>query len=144
MSQYNVNKVILIGQLGMKPELRHSAKGHPVVNLSIATHRSQKNAEGEWKESTEWHRAVVWGKRAEACDRYLHKGSRVYVEGVIQTNSWTDTGGAKHWRTEVLVDEIKFLGSPLKGALAAQEGKEADHSTATAADHSAYTEAAAS
>lgn len=110
-SHSNVNKVILVGNLGASPELRHTAKGSAVVNLAIATNRALKQEDGTWKETTVWHRAVVWGKRAEVCHKYLEKGNRVYVEGVLQTNNWKDKDGQSHWKTEVLVDDIKFLSS---------------------------------
>lgn len=106
----NVNKVILVGNLGQDPELRYTAKGNAVINLSLATTRDVKQAEGEWKEETSWHRAVVWGKRAEVCAEHLRKGSRVYVEGILQPKTWVDKEGVSHRSTEILVDEIKFLG----------------------------------
>jgi len=110
MSKGNVNKVILVGHVGQDPELRHTAKGSAVLSLSVATNRDIKTADGLTKEETHWHRATVWGKRAESCAKYLSKGSRVYVEGILQMKSWTDKDGQNRKSTEILVDEIKFLG----------------------------------
>ncbi len=93
MSNGNVNKIILVGNLGKDPELRFTAKGNPVLSLSLATTRQFKTAEGESKKETSWHKATVWGKQAEACAKYLTKGSRVYVEGELLMQSWTDKDG---------------------------------------------------
>lgn len=130
----NVNKVILVGNLGTNPELRQTARGNPVVNLAIATSRSIKNEDGSYRESTVWHRAVVWGKRAEACYKYLEKGNRVYVEGLLQTNNWTDKSGQTHWRTEVLVDQIKFLSMRSFPAPEAETTTEASSASTAATD----------
>lgn len=105
-----VNKVILLGNLGSEPELRYTQKGSAVMNFSLATSRDVKLANGDWKEETQWHRAVMWGKRAETCAKYLTKGSRVYVEGVLKPTTWTDKEGVAHKSTEITVEEIKFLG----------------------------------
>ena len=113
-SLQNVNKVIIIGNLGKDPELRKTTKGNSVINLTIATNRGQKQPDGEWKDVTEWHRSVVWGKRAELCSEYLKKGDRVYVEGCLQTRNWTTKEGEERWSTEILSDDVKFLGSPAR------------------------------
>lgn len=123
-SKGNVNKVILVGHLGQDPELRHTAKGNPVLNLSIATNRDVTNADGEKKEETVWHRATVWGKRAESCAKYLSKGSRVYLEGLLQMKSWTDKDGNARKSAEVMVDDIKFLGGGRIGQMAQTEQSE--------------------
>ena len=107
----NMNKVILMGNLGRDPELRHTAKGNPVVNLSLATTRWKKNEAGESTPETEWHRAIVWGKRAESCAQFLTKGSRVFLEGTIQSRSWEDKEGKQRRTSEILVDRIQFMGS---------------------------------
>ena len=115
-SNTNVNKVILVGNLGANPILRQTASGNPVANLSVATNRAFKLADGTVKESTVWHRVVVWGKRAEACHRYVEKGNRVYLEGTLQSHSWTDKEGQQRWKMEVLCNDIKFLSMrPLEG-----------------------------
>lgn len=107
MSNRNVNKVILVGNLGHDPELRYTAKGNAVISFSLATNRGIKNAEGQ--EKTYWHRATVWGKRAENCAKYLTKGSSVYIEGELQQKNWTDKDGKNHKSAEILVDDIRFL-----------------------------------
>jgi single stranded DNA-binding protein len=110
MSKSNVNKIILVGNLGQDPELRHTAKGNAVMNLSVATSREVKNPEGDVRTETSWHRATVWGKRAETCAKYLTKGSRVYLEGELQMKNWTDKDGNLRKSAEIEVDSIKFLG----------------------------------
>ena len=106
----NVNKVIIIGNLGQDPELRQTPSGYTFTKLSLATNYSKKKADGQFEDLTEWHKAVVWGKRAESCVQYLKKGNRVYIEGELHTQSWKDKEGNKHKTTEIFVDEIKFLG----------------------------------
>ena len=110
----NVNKIILLGNLGHDPELRYTAKGNPVVTLSIATNRDFKNQDGEKKTETHWHRATVWGKRAETCAKYLVKGSRIFLEGELHMKSWTDKDGIARKSTEILVDDVRFLGGSKK------------------------------
>ncbi len=110
MSTAAVNKVILVGNLGSKPELRHTQKGNPVMNISLATSRGVRGADGIWKEETLWHRATIWGKRAETCAKYLQKGNRVYIEGLLKPSNWTDKEGTVHKSAEITVEEIKFLG----------------------------------
>jgi single-strand DNA-binding protein len=114
MSRANVNKIILLGNLGHDPELRYSPKGNPVLTLSLATSRDAKTADGEKRQETQWHRATVWGKRAEVCAKYLSKGSRVYVEGELQTKNWIDKDGQSHRSSEILVDDVRFLSAQRK------------------------------
>ena len=121
MGSANVNKVILVGNLGTDPVLRQTANGHSVANLSVATNRVYKLADGTTKENTVWHRVVVWGKTAENCHKYLGKGNKVYLEGTLQTHSWKDKDGQQRWKTEVLCDDIQFLGSrPFAGTESAE------------------------
>jgi single-strand DNA-binding protein len=110
-----VNKVILIGNLGQDPELRATSGGTSVCTLSIATSERWKDKEGNWTDHTEWHRVVVWGKLAENCAQYLHKGRQVYVEGKLQTKKWQDRDGNDRYTTEVVANEIKFLGTKGEG-----------------------------
>lgn len=110
MSSQNVNKVILVGHLGQNPDLRYTAKGNPVATLSLATNKEIKTADGLTREETHWHKATLWGKRAEVCAKYLTKGSRVYLEGELQMKTWTDKEGSARKSAEILVDDIKFLG----------------------------------
>ena len=107
-----VNKVILVGNLGQKPEMRYTATQTAVANLSIATSESWKDKEtGENRDKTEWHRVVYFGKLAEIAEKYLDKGSSVYVEGKIQTRKWQDKDGNDKYTTEVLGNQLTMLGS---------------------------------
>ena len=100
----SVNKVILIGNLGKDPEIRTMQNGGKVANLSLATSESWKDkSTGERKEKTEWHRVVIFGNLADIAERYLKKGSKVYVSGSLQTRKWTDQSGAEKYTTEVVL-----------------------------------------
>lgn len=109
-----VNKVILIGNLGADPEIRFTASGSAVANLRLATSETWTGKDGQKQEHTEWHRIVAFGRLAEICRDYLNKGSRIYIEGRIQTRSWEDQTGNKRYTTEIVAREMKML-SP-KGA----------------------------
>ncbi len=111
MASRSVNKVILIGNLGGDPELRHTASNVPVVNFTVATNESWVNKEGVKEERTEWHRVVAWRRLAEICHEYLRKGSQIYLEGKLQTRNWEDQSGQKRYMTEVIADEMVILGS---------------------------------
>jgi len=107
-----VNKVILVGNLGQKPEMRYTATQTAVANLSIATTESWKDKDsGDLKTKTEWHRVVYFGKLAEIAEQYLDKGSKVYVEGKLQTRKWQDKAGNDRYTTEVLGQELTMLDS---------------------------------
>ena len=100
----SVNKVILIGNLGKDPEVRTMQNGGKVANLSLATSESWKDkSTGERKEKTEWHRVVIFGNLADIAERYLKKGSKVYVSGSLQTRKWTDQSGQEKYTTEVVL-----------------------------------------
>jgi single-strand DNA-binding protein len=100
-----VNKVILIGNLGAEPEVRYMPSGDPVANIRIATSESWKDRNsGEVQERTEWHNVVFFGKIAEVVKQYLHKGSKVYVEGKLRTRKWQTQEGQDRYTTEVVVD----------------------------------------
>lgn len=108
----SLNKIMLIGNLGKDPEVRATPSGQMVANFSIATTEKWKGKDsGQWEEKTEWHNIVVWGKLAELCREYLHKGRPVYIEGKLQTRSWDDKEGKKRYTTEVLAQTIQFLGA---------------------------------
>ena len=109
MSRGGVNKVILIGNLGADPELKYTPSGVPVVNFSLATSESWTDKSGERQERTEWHRIVLWRKLAEIAGQYLRKGSKLYVEGKLQTRSWDDQSGQKRYTTEVVVNDMQML-----------------------------------
>ena len=107
-----VNKVILVGNLGQKPEMRYTATQTAVANLSIATTESWKDKEsGENRDKTEWHRVVFFGNLAEIAEKYLDKGSSLYVEGKIQTRKWQDKDGNDRYTTEILGNQLTMLGS---------------------------------
>ncbi|WP_133510051.1 single-stranded DNA-binding protein [Candidatus Thiosymbion oneisti] len=100
-----INKVILISNLGADPEVRYMPDSNAVVNVSLATGESWKDRDtGEVRERTEWHRVVFFGKLAEIAKEYLHKGSKIYVEGKLRTRKWQDQGGQDRYTTEVVVD----------------------------------------
>jgi single-strand DNA-binding protein len=105
----SVNKVILVGNLGKDPEVRRMTSGEPVVNLSVATSESWRDkASGERKEKTEWHRVVIFNKNlADVAEKYLRKGSKVYVEGQLQTRKWTDKDGQEKYSTEVVLQNFR-------------------------------------
>ena len=112
MAGRSLNKVQLIGNLGKDPELSYTGSGIAVAKFSIATSEQWKDDTGN-KERTEWHNIVVWRKLAEVCGQYLKKGSKVYVEGKMQTRSW-EKEGVKHWMTEVIVHDLIMLGGKPK------------------------------
>lgn len=108
----SLNKVMLIGNLGIDPELRHTASGVPVVNFRMATSRQWTRDGGQTEERTEWHNIVAWRRLAEICQQYLKKGSKVYIEGRIETRSWDDAStGQKRYMTEVIADQMIMLDS---------------------------------
>jgi len=106
----SVNKAIVIGNLGKDPEVRFTPGGQAVANFSVATNESWKDKNGQTQERTEWHRIVVWGKLAELCGEYLKKGRSAYVEGRLQTREWTDKEGKKNYTTEIVANQVVFLG----------------------------------
>ena len=106
----SVNKVIIVGRLGQKPELRYTPSGAAVANFSIATNESWVDKAGQKQERTEWHRVVAWGKAAENCHQYLDKGRQIYVEGRLQTRQWQDKEGQTRYTTEVHAQVVQFLG----------------------------------
>ena len=105
----SVNKVILIGNLGRDPEIRHTNDGMPIVNLSVATSEQWRDrTSGERRERTEWHRVVIFNERlGEVAQKYLHKGSKVYLEGQLQTRKWTDQQGQDRYSTEVVMQRFR-------------------------------------
>jgi len=112
----NLNKAMLIGRLGRDPELRYTKSGQAVANFSIATNDTWNDKQGNRQEKTEWHNVVAWGKQAEFVGNYLKKGRLVYVEGRLQTNDWTDNQNVKHYRTEVVANNIQGLDRTEGGA----------------------------
>ena len=118
----SVNKVILVGNLGRDPEVRHTQDGSPVVNLSLATSETWKDRmTGERKERTEWHRVVIFNENlCRVAEQYLKKGSTVYIEGALQTRKWTDQSGQEKYTTEVVLQkfrgELTMLGGRNEGS----------------------------
>ena len=107
----SLNKVIVLGNLGRDPELRHTPSGRAVCKLSVATTETWNDQQsGERQERTEWHRIVVWGRQAENCAQYLKKGRQVFVEGKLQTRKWQDKEGQDRWSTEIQADRVQFIG----------------------------------
>ena len=104
-------KVILIGNLGNDPEIKYAASGTAIANLSVATTENRKNREGTYEDMTEWHKVSMFGKQAEVCKDYLHKGSRVYIEGRLQTRSWDDASGQKKYMTDIVAFTMLMLDS---------------------------------
>ena len=106
-----VNKAIIVGTLGQDPEVRYTANGGAVANISVATNESWRDkATGEAQERTEWHRIVMFGKLAEIAQQYLKKGSQAYFEGRIQTRKWQDQSGNDRYSTEIVANEMQMLG----------------------------------
>jgi single-strand DNA-binding protein len=107
----SVNKVILVGNVGKDPEVRYSQSGTPVANFSLATNERFKDRNDEWQERTEWHSIVAWQRLAEIVGEYVSKGSKLYVEGKIQTSSWEDRqSGGRKYRTEIVARDLLLLG----------------------------------
>ena len=124
MARSGINKVILVGNLGQDPEVKFTAGGAAVTTLSIATSDSWKDKDsGMDKERTEWHRVVLWRRLAEIAGEYLKKGSKVYIEGQLQTRKWEQEGQTRY-TTEIIARDIQFLDSRGSANTSNQEGKE--------------------
>ena len=107
----SVNKVILVGNLGKDPEVRHLENGASVANFSIATSENYKDRKtGEKVSQTEWHNIVVWRGLAEIAEKYLKKGDKIYIEGKLKTRNWMDQEGKNRYTTEVIADNMTMLG----------------------------------
>lgn len=107
----DLNKVQLIGRLGQDPELKYTQSGIAVVGFSVATGMKWKDQEGNYQEKTEWHNVKAWRGLAETCSNYLKKGSKVYVEGRLETSNWEDENKKKHYKTEIVIDDMIMLDS---------------------------------
>jgi len=109
----SLNRVMIIGNLGQDPELRYTANQTPVATFSLATTDYRTGADCQRQEVTEWHRVVVWSKMAENCAKFLAKGRTVFIEGRLQTRSWDDKqSGQKRYQTEIVAQNVQFLGAP--------------------------------
>ena len=109
----SVNKVILLGNVGKEPDVRHPAQGQTVATFSLATSdRAYTNAAGATvPERTEWHNIVAWGKQAETIEKYVHKGTKLYIEGKLRTRTWEDKNAIKRYVTEIYIDTFELLGT---------------------------------
>jgi single-strand DNA-binding protein len=130
---------MIIGNVGKEPEMRFIQSGKPVTTFSVATNRVYSSADGERKEETEWFNVVVWNKLAELCNQFLGKGRLVYVEGRLRTRSWDGQDGQKHYRTELIAEQVTFLdksGQPLDNAAqpTAESGQPGEKSDTTESD----------
>lgn len=115
-----INKVILVGNVGGDPEVRTTESGVKVARIRLATsERYTDKQSGESKELTEWHTITLWRGLADIVDRYVHKGSQLYIEGRLRTREWTDTNNIKRYTTEILADNMQLLGSRSDGQSAA-------------------------
>lgn len=110
-----VNKVILIGNVGNDPEIRHLEGGTPVANFRLATSETYTNRNGERITQTEWHNIVVWRGLAEVVEKYIKKGAQLFIEGKIRTRSWDDKDGNKRYTTEIVADTLQMLGKKSEG-----------------------------
>ena len=110
-----VNRVIIVGNLGADPEIRHTQGGDAVATLSVATSETWKDKSGEKQERTEWHRVVMWRRLAEIAQQYLRKGSKVYLEGQLQTRKWQAQDGSDRYTTEIVADQMQMLDSRTGG-----------------------------
>jgi single-strand DNA-binding protein len=137
MASRGVNKVILIGNLGQDPEVRYMPNGNAVANVTLATSESWKDKNtGETQERTEWHRVVFFRRLAEVVGEYCKKGSKIYVEGRLQTRKWQDQNGQDRYTTEIVGDQMQMLdgrGGGSAGFEGGQSAQQPSHSAAPAA-----------
>ncbi len=121
MAGKSVNKVILIGNLGKDPEVKYTPQGTPVAKFSLATNERFKDKEGQWQDRTEWHNITAWARTAEIVGEYLKKGSKVYIEGRLQTHSWDDKQtNQKKYMTEIIVNDLVLLSGRGEGGESAR------------------------
>ena len=105
----NLNKVLIIGNTGRDAELRYTANGTAVSDFSMAVNSRRRSQGGDWEDETEWFQVVLFGDRAERISQYITKGKQLYVEGRLRTRNWDDDQGVRHYRTEVIANNIEFL-----------------------------------
>ncbi len=110
MAQRDLNKVILIGNIGRDPELRRTENGSAISTFSLATNTMWINREGERNERTEWHNIVTWNRLAEICKQIIRKGDQIYIEGRLRTRTWNDEHGERHQKTEIIAEQMIKLG----------------------------------
>jgi single-strand DNA-binding protein len=137
-----INKAIIVGNLGRDPEVRYTANGNAMANITVATTENWKDKQsGERQERTEWHRVVFFGRLAEIVEEYLKKGSQVYIEGSIRTRKWKDQNDQDRWTTEIVASEMQMLSSRNSGdygqssdSQVASETSESSRSTSETSD----------
>ena len=118
----SVNKVILVGNVGQDPEVKYTPSGVPVARVSLATNERFKDGNDQWQDKTEWHSIVAWQRLAEIVGEYVRKGTKLYIEGKLQTTSWQDRqSGEKKYRTEIVARDLVLLGSRENGQNAAAQ-----------------------
>jgi single-strand DNA-binding protein len=115
----SLNRVILLGRLGRDPEVRYAQSGTTVATLNLATDERRPDGSGGWKNETEWHRVVLFGKQADLAKQYLTKGREVLIEGSLRTRQWQDKEGQKRWSTEIVAQNMRFVGGRASGSGAA-------------------------
>jgi single-strand DNA-binding protein len=131
MASRGINKVILIGNLGADPEVRYTPSGGAVANLRLATSETWRDRQtGEQQERTEWHRVALFGKLGEIAGEYLHKGSKVYIEGRLQTRKWQDQQGQDRYSTEIIGNEMQMLDSRGGGSAGFESQADGERSAA--------------
>jgi single-strand DNA-binding protein len=112
----SVNKVILLGNVGKDPDIRSTPGGTMVANFTLATSDRFQDQQGNWQDRTEWHNLVAFKRTAEIVRDYVKKGSKLYIEGKIQTRTWDDKEGVKHYKTEILVNDLSLLSGREEGS----------------------------
>jgi single-strand DNA-binding protein len=127
----SVNKVILLGNVGKDPEIRSTPGGTMVASFSLATSDRYQDQQGNWQDRTEWHNLVAFKRTAEIIRDYVKKGSKLYVEGRIQTRSWDDKEGAKHYKTEIIINDLSLLSGREEGSGGYSRGASASSSAST-------------
>lgn len=105
----SLNKIMIIGNIGSEPEMRFTPSGKPTTGFRVAVNNKFRATDGQEKEETEWFTVITWGKTAELCNQFLHKGSTVYAEGRMKTRTWDGQDGIKHYRTELIANRVLFL-----------------------------------
>lgn len=123
-----INKVILLGNLGKDPELRYTPQQMAICSFSLATGERKKDPSGQWVDHTEWHNIVTFGRTAENCSKFLKKGRQAFIEGKIRTRKWQDKEGKDRWTTEILADQVQFVGGRGEGA---ESGGDYGHESAS-------------
>ena len=137
----SVNKVILVGNLGKDPEVKFTPSGVPVAKFSLATNERYKDKAGEWQDRTEWHNIVAWQRLAEIVGEYVKKGSKIYIEGRLQTSSWEDKqSGEKKYRTEVVASDLVLLGGRGEGGGGDHESRSSRGAAASFDQRSSHSE----